>query len=302
MRSKKILLIGGCGYIGSTLYQSLINRYEVDSVDMELYGNFGVTNRILDYKYVEFSNTLNIEKYDAVILLAGNSSVKNSTNIISTLKNNVLNFCHLLNALDRDQIFIYASSSSVYGVNRLANEDCLLRTPQNYYDLSKQEIDNYAAISDRWYYGLRFGTVNGFSINFRTDVMINSMFSSAVENNKVTVSNPEIMRPILGISDLCKAIKIILEKATYDNRGIYNLHSFNTTVEDVAKLFKEKENCEIEYSDVMKTGYDFSIDSTKFKKTFDFDFSETPQSIIQDLYMNLGSMNFTKRDKDVYRG
>ena len=36
---KKILIIGGCGYVGSELYNSMKNSYEVDTVDLEWYGN-----------------------------------------------------------------------------------------------------------------------------------------------------------------------------------------------------------------------------------------------------------------------
>jgi len=78
-------------------------------------------------------------------------------------------------------------------------------------------------------YGLRFGTVNGFSRNFRNDVMINSMVFNALSNGKIFVTNH-------SINDLFNAISVIIEAGTSKNSGIYNLNSFNSTVGEIGEM------------------------------------------------------------------
>lgn len=299
---KNILIIGGTGYAGSQLYKFLKPSYNVTTLDLEWYGNFvNKTNIVKDF------NTLSSEQiaqYDAVILLAGHSSVKMCEgNMTSVMKNNVYNFVDLLDKLDEKQVFIYASSSSVYGDTKQAqvNEEYTNFVPNNYYDLSKYEIDAYAALSNKKYFGLRFGTVNGASPNLRNDIMINAMTFNARKNNKVFCFNPEIHRPILGINDLCRAIATILQNGTYENRGIYNLASFNSTARDIAEKVAECVNVELEVSETLPDvitnvklqtkAYDFLIDATKFKKEFEFEFQETIETIVFSLLESFDTIN-----------
>jgi nucleoside-diphosphate-sugar epimerase len=298
----RILLIGGCGYIGSRLFQVLNKNYVVDSVDTEWYGN-----HVNDFNIIKDFGTITKKElsfYDVVILLAGHSSVKMCVdNMIPTLKNNVLNFANLLENLDKEQTFIYASSSSVYGDTKenIVTEEYNQFEPNNYYDLSKHEIDSYAKLSNTKYFGLRFGTVNGASPNLRNDIMINAMTFNAIKNGKVYCFNPEVHRPILGIEDLCAAISTIIQKGTYENRGFYNLASFNSTAEKISRIVAEQTGAELEIVDELpKTitnvklqtkAYNFLIDSTLFEQTFDFEFKETIGSIVESLVKNFDNMN-----------
>ena len=171
-----------------------------------------------------------------IILLAGQSSCGNSNNLLDVIDNNVRNFAQLLENLGDNQKIIYASSSSVYGNtnNNEVNEEYPKYEPYNYYDWSKYTIDQLATLSGKHYYGLRFGTVNGFSRNLRNDIMINSMCYNAKINKNIYVHNGDVNRPVLGINDLTKAILTIINNGTLDKAGIYNLNSFNSTVSNIA--------------------------------------------------------------------
>ena len=299
---KKILIIGGCGYVGSELYNSMKNSYEVDTVDLEWYGNHVNENNIVD----DFRNLSreNLNQYDAVVLLAAHSSVKMcENNMVSVVKNNVLNFVELMEKLRDNQTFVYASSSSVYGDTKqnIVDESYVKFTPNNYYDLSKHEIDSYANLTDKKYFSLRFGTVNGASPNLRNDIMINAMTFNALKNGKVFCFNPEIHRPILGIKDLCRAISTIIEKGTHENKGVYNLASFNSTAREISEKVASCTKVELEIIDelpevvtnvkLQTKAYDFLIDSTKFKKEFDFEFKETIETIVFSILENFDIMN-----------
>lgn len=302
---KKILLIGGCGYIGSGLYVHLTSHnHTVTTIDVEWFGN--VTNpHNLKQDFSLLDNNF-VQSFDVVILLAGHSSVKMcENNMQATFENNVANFVTLLAKIGSDQKFIYASSSSVY--NNADTDECtenlsLSSNPTNGYDLSKREIDWYASLSGKHYYGLRLGTVNGYAPNLRTDLMINAMYNSALTHNEISLFNPKIKRPILGIKDLNSAVEAIVT-STEKNPGIYNLASFNSTAEEIATavssycsvpVFENENPGTIINTKLQTNAYDFKINSDKFCDTFNFAFAETTNSI-------LGSLNegFKKAHKSM---
>ncbi len=301
----KILIIGGTGYIGSRLYSDLSKNksLKVETCDQELFGNC-VTNKNICSDYEELSQEF-IEQFGTIILLAGNSSVKMcEDNTFGTFRNNVSNFLSLLSKINKSQKFIYASSSSIYGSSSrsisLETDDEL--KPTNLYDFSKYEIDYYSKFTDINYFSLRFGTVNGFSQNFRTDLMLNAMVKSAIETNKVQVFNPNVKRPILGLSDLVRVIeKIISSDITQSMKGIYNISSFNTTPLEAGREIASIFNAELIVNDSVpigfdqfktkSTSYDFWIDSSKFVNSFNFKFNDSIVSISNELKSKLEQVN-----------
>jgi nucleoside-diphosphate-sugar epimerase len=315
-RKTRVLVIGGTGYVGSRLYDFLKEKgFEPDSVDICWFGNnSGIMNEWKDY------STLTVEDlsvYDAIVLLAGHSSVKMSGHHLSTLKNNVVNFVDLANKLmqlSSSPKLIYASSSSVYGDSKEkeVTEDSNVFVPNNYYDLSKHEIDLYAKMlieqGKLEIYGLRFGTINGYSKNLRCDIMINAMFKSARETGEVNLFNPEVHRPILGLEDLCRAIEQIVLNGTRATSGLYNLASFNSTAREIAqKVAKELnahiilqqplplDQCKTNYK-LQSTAYNFSMNTQKFSKAFNFEFKDTIGSIVKSLKDNELKAIKTMRD------
>ena len=278
---KEVLIVGGTGYIGAALYTHLSKHYVVHTVDLEWFGNYTNENN-LRVNYSDLSEDF-FGHYDVVILLAGNSSVPMClNNMADTFKNNLVNFVDLLDKL-KNQKFIYASSSSIYGDTGEvpAPEDWNQFKPKNYYDLTKQEIDYYAELSKLEYYGLRFGTVNGPSPNLRVDIMINKMYHIAKTMGRIDLFNSHISRPILGINDLCRAVEAII-KSDVDNRGVYNLASFNGNVGGIVEGVTKCVDTEV--IDRGNTpAYNFSIDTSKFQNTYDFEFKESIETIVANL-------------------
>lgn len=287
-----ILIIGGGGYIGSLLLKKLSKneKYNITSIDIYhkyIYDNVNYINDRYENLDIKF-----YEKFSNIVLLAGQSSVATSKKLGEVIDNNIRNFSWLLENLNENQKLIYASSSSIYGNNNNieSTEEFVNYYPVNYYDLSKYTIDKIAELSNKHYYGLRFGTVNGYSDNLRHDLMINSMIYNGKINNKFTIKNKEIYRPILGINDLYNAILVLLENNNKNNSGIYNLNSFNISVIEIAD--KIKEITKYDY-DILNDGdnsnntYNFKISSKKFISVFDFKFNDTIETIINDLYVNI---------------
>lgn len=304
----KILLLGGCGYVGSALNNYLKN-HEITNVDLNWFSDIAFGNTIsVDYRDEALIPI--IRESDVVILLAGHSSVKMCDDRLSSYYNNVRNFVELTNRLTPKQKFIYASSSSVYGNTNSSEiaEDNVDFSPINYYDMTKLHIDHIAQLSGLDYYGLRFGTVNGPAPHVRSDVMINAMTNTAMTKGEIHVFNADTKRSILGINDLVKAIeKIIDTKESYP--GIYNLASFTSTSGEIAEavglvngvpVINKDEPSVITNEKLEKKTYNFGVTTQKFQDTFDFQFKATVESISQDMKDQYEDCTKTNRSQPIH--
>ena len=297
---KRTLIIGSGGYIGSRLMREMqatgvdINWFKKGKKDVDF------KDLTRDY-YSEFDN---------IILLAGHSSVKMSEGgLNSCFNNNVRNFIDLLEKIDKQKL-IYASSSSVYGSvgGKTVNEKYFGFEPYNQYDISKHTADLYAQKSDVEYYALRFGTVNGYSPFLRSDVMINAMVNSAINDGHIKLYIKDTMRPILGMNDLCEAIRHILA-SDEDKRGLYNLASFNKTAEQIAYEVAnvmgvqvhefEADPTQIKNTKNQTKAYNFSISTMKFRREFKFKFKDTVESLTTELRDKWNDMKKTDRSKAI---
>jgi nucleoside-diphosphate-sugar epimerase len=237
----KLLIAGGAGYLGSVLIPRLLERcYKVDVVDLFWFGNHlprqvGVLNKDIFLLTVE-----DLEPYDQVIFLAGLSNDPMAE--YSPSKNFIFNaaapaYLGYIAKMAKVKRYIYASSCSVYGYteNELFDESRPVSSSYP-YGISKlqgeqavtQLIDeNFSVIS------LRKGTISGYSPRMRLDLIINTMFKSAVRDRNITVNNPSIWRPILSIEDAATAyIRAIEANSTIS--GVFNIASGNHTVGEVA--------------------------------------------------------------------
>lgn len=302
----KILLLGGNGYIGSRLYPYLkLAGHDVVNYDLNWFGQFIESDHIQgDFKDV---GDISIELSDVIILLAGHSSVKMCIDdYYSSYNNNVRNTIQLIERIRRINPrakFIYASSSSIYGntEGKIEDETKEEFVCSNNYDLTKYIVDQYMIKNNpipNWY-ALRFGTVNGFSPNFRSELMINSMTKSAMENKEIVITNKHIHRAILSITDLCDVIAHIVKKGTSENSGIYNINSLNSTVEEIANVVASVTNSTIVDRGNVGTTYDFMISNKKFETAFNFKFDQTIEDIVREITLGYKYINMTTRNSGV---
>lgn len=266
-----VLILGGEGYIGSSLALHLDKPY--------LFGN-----RQTDYNTLP---TATLQQFEYVILLAGHSSVQSCNGpLISPWLNNVGNFKWLVDHTLPSQKIIYASSSSVYGNKNtgISEEHNISLDYINNYDLTKTTLDLYALQQigyGRQIIGLRFGTVNGGSPVIRRDLMINSMVYSAIQDNQIIITNKTIRRPILFINDLCRAVQTIIANKFIS--GLYNLASFNSTVDEISKHVVLQTGARIVDTGDKEGVYDFAISTKKFTQTFNFKFEGTVEEVVSSV-------------------
>lgn len=299
---KKILVLGGRGYIGSALCDNLFEKgHKVCSVDLEWFGNpcpiveLDTERSSSNYRTIRRRdyNTLTEEEikgYDVVVLVAAHSSVSMcQRDSYGAFQNNISNFANLIKKISPGQKLIYASSSCVYtGIDKVATEDSLLLPPCDYLTLTKQTIDNIARLSDVEFYGMRFGSVAGWSPNLRSDLMVNAMVLNGLSESVVRVSNGQNYRPILWIEDLCRAVQAIIE-CEEDRRGIYNLSNFNVAINTVGLTVSTMTEAKLEILE-NTTSYDFKMDSSRFCDTFGFEFTPRITTIISSLISKVKDM------------
>lgn len=279
----KTLLIGASGYVGSALYPTLLEHgHDVTACDALWFG--GPSGQTIQRRLYQELDRTELAHYDAICLFGAHSNVGMSLNDpMGALKNNLYGPIELVEKLRPDQIFVYASSSSVYSgcKSLLADETMPLYAPQNIYDYTKAAFDNYMLQRrNRRFYGLRFGTVNGHSPSVRWDLIINSMTRNALKDGQILLFNGQVHRPVLATADLIRAIPRIF--TTNGAPGLYNLASFNGTVAQIADAVSACTGARIVQRPDTAT-YDFSISTEKFESEFDFEFVSSPDSIVAEL-------------------
>jgi len=261
-----ILLIGGCGYIGSYLYNKLSEENIVDSVDIELRGNpNNHKNRKINYKLL---NGEQLKVYDSIVWFGGHSSVSASfSDPVGALENNCLNLIKFALQMGENTKFIYASTASLYSkefplypskeTDILGNDFGI--TP---YDVSKYAFDYLAKNYLKQFIGLRMGTVSGWSPNIRKELVFNAMNYSAKTKGHIELMNGSSMRSILYLTDLARFIEMAVKENI--ETGFYNACSETYTMQGLA----ERIACYWGNVEIIDRGssqsYSFQIDNSKF--------------------------------------
>jgi nucleoside-diphosphate-sugar epimerase len=164
-----------------------------------------------------------------------------------------------------------ARTDTPYGLSKLSTETALMNLVN----------DDFSVIC------LRKGTVSGASPRLRFDLLLNTMFKTAMTQHKIIVNNRETWRPLLGISDAINAYLMTLI-ADKSKSGIFNVCSSNFQIGDLAEItrvFLESSmslKVEIDYrkSEEFRS---YRVDSSSAMTNLKFEPKDTPESILNEL-------------------
>ena len=239
----KILVVGGCGYVGSVLVPVLVEKgYEVDVVDLLWFGNHLPEGIRVIKKDLYHLSVADLVGYEQIIFLAGLSNDPMAD--YSPRDNFIQNaaapaFLGYLGKKAGVQRYIYASSCSVYGFTSNEQYDEDAPTTSNYpYGIAKLQGEMAAmklANKDYSVICLRKGTISGYSPRMRLDLCVNTMLRFGLEKNEITIDNPNIWRPILSVQDAAEAYVRAIE-GTPTLSGIFNVASRNYQIGEVGKI------------------------------------------------------------------
>jgi nucleoside-diphosphate-sugar epimerase len=241
-----ILLAGGAGYIGSSLVPVLLERgYALTVADLLWFGNHLPPGVPVIQKDVFNLQENDLKSIDQVIFLAGLSNdpmaeFSPSKNFIS----NAAAPAYLAYIAKRAGVkrYIFAGSCSVYGytVNDLYGETSPA-VSQYPYGISKLQGEQAALqLCGKGFSVICFrqGTVSGYSPRMRLDLIVNTMFKTALQKGEIVINNASIWRPILSIEDAVSAYVRAIE-ASEEISGVFNIASGNYTVGETADVVKD---------------------------------------------------------------
>lgn len=251
----KILVTGGCGYVGSVLVPRLINDgHEVLVVDDQWFGNFlpSTANLKVLKKTVELIDADDLEGIECVIHLANvandpsvelNQTFSWEVNVLHTTQ--FLELCKKSGSVKK---FMYASSGSVYGVKSEPNvTEELSLVPISAYNKTKMSAERICLsyVDDFEVFCIRPATVCGVSPRMRFDVVVNMFVMQAFVKNQITVLGGEQVRPNIHIEDMAAVYIHFLNNVGVAS-GTYNAGFENISVMDIATMVRERFNVPIE--------------------------------------------------------
>lgn len=253
---KNVFVTGGAGYVGAVLVPKLLKKgHGVKVIDLYIYGE-DVLDSVKDHRNLvqvkgDIRDRALLERelpgYDTVIHLAcisNDPSYELDPDLGKSINYDA--FVTLVDVAKKAGVknFIYASSSSVYGVKDVpeVTENLSLEPLTDYSKykalcedvLLKEATDGFIVTI------IRPSTVCGYSPRLRLDLTVNILTNHAVNKGEITVFGGDQMRPNLHIEDMTDFYTVLLELPDEKiDRKIYNVGFENYKVKEIAELVKK---------------------------------------------------------------
>ena len=295
---KKIFITGGAGYVGSKLVPKLLDLgYEITVLDLMIYGEDVLVNHdklkkikgdIRDKPLLEEM----MPGHDAVIHLACISNDPSfELNPVLGKSINLDAFEPLVKISKKNKInrFIYASSSSVYGIKKEKNvtEDMKLEPLTDYSKFKGdcEKILNSYKSEDFITTTIRPSTVCGYARRQRLDLVVNILTNHAYHNREIKVFGGNQLRPNVHIDDMVDSyLAVISASSDKINGEIFNVGFRNQTVKELANDVKSIIGNDVK---IVQTSSDddrsYHVSSEKIKRILGFSTKRTVKDAVLDL-------------------
>ena len=293
----KILIVGGAGYVGGYVTDLLIEtNNEIIIYDNLLYEDQFQKN--VNFVYGDVRDYKKIQKYfdwaDTVVWMA--ALVGDGACSINPVITNQVNFESVENlAKNFNGKIVFFSTFSVYGAQDNILDENSNTNPLSVYASTKLSAEKILINKNSLIF--RLGTLFGIGDSFsriRMDLVVNVLTAKAITEKKLTVFGGRQFRPLLHVKDAARMIILATES---EKTGIYNLHSENIKIIDLAERVKKKfENVLIEKVDIkFQDARNYRVNGDKLKKDFDF----VPKYSVEDGVTEIKKIIFEKRIKDI---
>ncbi len=301
----RVFVSGGAGYCGSVLVPQLLAAdYKVTVYDTLFFGDHFLPkdNPSLTVIQGDIRDVAKlagaVQGHDAFVSLAcisNDASFELDEKLSTSI--NLDAFEPMVKAAKAAGVkrFVYASSSSVYGVSEQPDvtEDhpLLPLTLYNKYKGMCEPILNSYADDGFTVVTFRPATVCGYGPRLRLDLSVNILTNHAVTNNKITVFGGSQLRPNLHIKDYCAAVQMFLEApAEKIHKDVFNIGFQNMSIMDIALLVKKvvaQEFPDRPAIDIVTTPSDdirsYHINSDKVRRILGFQPKHTIEDAVRDL-------------------
>lgn len=291
----KILVPGGCGYVGAMLVPWLLaDEHRVTVLDTQWFGHgHPCDNESLRVIKGDVRDTRNFRDacvgQDAVIYLA-------------SLSNNAM--CerepHLADAVNRDSVpsalfsariagvkrFIYASSVAAYGSSNADAKETEPLAPTTPYATAKEYGESWTKhynADDFITVVARSASVCGYSPHQRLDLTVNMMVHDAMRRGVIKVNGGQQKRCHIHIHDICRAYRMLLGAPAEKIAGqAFNFVAENATVLATAKLVAEETGARLEIGPATDDR-SYTVDGTKAREVLGFRPQRTVREAVRDL-------------------
>lgn len=297
-KGTRILVTGGAGYVGSVLIPALLEReYEVTSIDLMIYGDDVLPNHPNltvvkgDIRDIGLLQT-QIPRNDIVIHLAcisNDPSFELNPSLGREINLDAFRPLVEISKTNGVKRFIYASSSSVYGIKETSDvtEDMTLEPLTDYSKfkaeceaiLREYQSDDFVTVT------LRPATVCGYSPRQRLDVVVNILTNLAYNNRTITVFGGSQLRPNIHIKDMVRAYLAIIDAPSEKIAGeIFNAGYENFSVDQLGKTVAGVigDDVSIEYQDT-DDNRSYHVSSEKIKSVLGFEAKYSIKQAVEDL-------------------
>ena len=274
----KVLVTGGCGYVGSVLVPKLANEFEVVVLDSMRFGNYlpSVPNiRIVegDIRDNQLIHSVLSGCTDVIHLAAiANDPCcdLNPTITYEVNKDAVINLVEIAKNC-RVRRFINASTGSVYGFKEeeSVTEDLTLEPTTLYAKLKAEAEEIVRSASNEKFttISIRSGTVFGLSPRMRFDLIINIMTKSAMVDGRIIVHGGKQYRSNVHIDDVTDLYYSLLKiPGEQINGKVYNFSSINHTAFEIAEMVRAETGAAIHIDTNTIDDRSFRMSSEKIKR------------------------------------
>jgi len=277
---QKILLTGGAGYIGAMLTPLLLERgHHVTIFDNFMYG----AQPVLGFSMHPHLELVKGDVRDADHLarvIKGRDWVMHLAAIVGypacaadpfrAATTNVDGTRNVLQAMDKSQRLIFASTGSTYGkVIGTATEDAPI-APLTLYGKNKRDCEKMIRASNIPHTILRFATVFGSSPRLRLDLLINDFVYQALHSKQIVLFEGHFRRTFLHCSDAAGVYPFAIEHFEEMIGNVYNVgdESMNFTKKQVAHKIREYVNYYLHEADVGTDPdqRDYEVDYSRLKR------------------------------------
>ena len=294
----KIFITGGGGYVGAVLVPNLLkNGYVVTVLDLMIYGeNVLPSDPNLNAVKGDIRDQALLEKllpsHDAVIHLAcisNDPSFELNPDLGKSINLDAFQPLVEISKSCNVKRFIYASSSSVYGIKDEPNvhEDMVLEPLTDYSQfkadcekiLAEYQSDDFTTVT------IRPATVCGYSPRQRLDVVVNILTNLAYHKREISVFGGDQLRPNIHIADMAEVYMALLDADKEKIAGkIFNAGYENQSVSMIAETVKNVVGEDVK---LITTPSDdnrsYHISSQKIKDEIGFETTHTIQDAVEDL-------------------
>jgi len=322
--SKRILVTGGAGYIGSVLVRLLLNRnYKVRVLDSLLFGGESIVELLNnpDFEFIkgdvreEQILKIALKDIDAVVNLAaivGDPACAKSPDLARETNFEASKTLYKIANTFGIKRFIFASTCSNYG--KMDNPDILVDedsnlAPVSLYAETKVATENFLLNQPKENACkptcLRFSTVYGLSPRMRFDLTVNEFTKELALGRDLKIFGEQFWRPYCHVIDLCRSVLAVIEAR--EKKVSFNVFNVGSTSENYTKkmivdeIVRQLPGSVVEYVQRNDDPRDYKVNFKKINESLGFEITRTVPEEITQIIKVVREGFFKNPDDDKFR-